>query len=216
MALPDSYTMKTGAITAYFDAIKGAEPPERFSVRFLHDLGFTSPNDRLFIGILKDLGFLDTDGVPQERYFQYLDKTKSSYVLAEGIRESYSDLFAVNKEAHKLDVEGANNKLRTLYKGAKKNTVIKLIARTFTSLCEIADFSKAPSVLPSKPLEKPKVEPKESKVDKDKNKKTVPPSEERKIATLESLQYHINVILPETRDQAVYDAIFKSLRDHLG
>lgn len=33
---------------------------------------------------------------------------------------------------------------------------------------------------------------------------------------LQGLQYHINIVLPETRDQAVYDAIFKSLRDHLG
>ena len=33
---------------------------------------------------------------------------------------------------------------------------------------------------------------------------------------LDSLQYHINIVLPDTRDQAVYDAIFKSLRDHLG
>lgn len=214
MALPDSYTMKTGTITAYFDAIQGAESPDRFSVRFLHDLGFTSSNDRLFIGILKDLGFLDTDGVPQERYFQYLDKTKSAYVLAGGIRESYSDLFAVNKEAHELDTDGVYNKLRTLYKGAKKDTVIKLIARTFVALCEIADFSKALGVLPPKPLEKPKEEPKGPKVDKD--KKTLPPSGERKMVTLESLQYHINVVLPETRDQAVYDAIFKSLRDHLG
>lgn len=213
MALPDSYTMKTGTLTAYFDAIQGAEPPERFSVRFLHDLGFATSNDRLFIGILKDLGFLDTDGVPQERYFQYLDKTKSAYVLAEGIRESYSDLFTVNKEAHTLDLDGADNKLRTLYKGAKKNTVIKLIARTFISLCEIADFSRAPGVLPPKPLGKPKEEPKGPKVDKD--TKTLPPSE-RKMVTLESLQYHINIILPETRDQAVYDAIIKSLRDHLG
>jgi hypothetical protein len=30
------------------------------------------------------------------------------------------------------------------------------------------------------------------------------------------LQYHINIVLPETRDQAVFDAIFKSLREHLG
>jgi hypothetical protein len=30
------------------------------------------------------------------------------------------------------------------------------------------------------------------------------------------LQYHINIVLPETRDQAVFDAIFKALRDHLG
>jgi hypothetical protein len=31
-----------------------------------------------------------------------------------------------------------------------------------------------------------------------------------------AMQYHINIVLPDTRDQAVYDAIFKSLRDHLG
>jgi hypothetical protein len=30
------------------------------------------------------------------------------------------------------------------------------------------------------------------------------------------LQYHINIVLPDTRDQAIYDAIFKSLREHLG
>ena len=33
---------------------------------------------------------------------------------------------------------------------------------------------------------------------------------------LGALQYHINIVLPDSRDQAVYDAIFKSLRDHLG
>ena len=55
MALPESYTLKTGAIESYFNAILDAQPPERFSVKFLENLGFTSTNDRLFIGILKDL-----------------------------------------------------------------------------------------------------------------------------------------------------------------
>jgi hypothetical protein len=31
-----------------------------------------------------------------------------------------------------------------------------------------------------------------------------------------ALQYHVNIVLPESRDQGVYDAIFKSLRQHLG
>ena len=52
MALPDSYTLKTGSLPAYFDAMLDAQPPERFSVKFLENLGFTSTNDRLFIGIL--------------------------------------------------------------------------------------------------------------------------------------------------------------------
>ena len=53
MALPDSYTVKYGSLAAYFDAIQGAQPPERFSVKFLENLEFKSTNDRTIIGILK-------------------------------------------------------------------------------------------------------------------------------------------------------------------
>jgi hypothetical protein len=38
-----------------------AEAPKRFTARFLESLEFTSSTDRLFIGILRDLGFIVTD-----------------------------------------------------------------------------------------------------------------------------------------------------------
>jgi hypothetical protein len=214
LALPDSYTVKPGSIPGYFDAIQGAEAPERFSIRFLSDLGFSSSNDRLLIGILKDVGFLNADGVPQERYFSYLDRDRSPQVLADGIREAFSDLFAVNKEAHKLELDGVYNKLRTLYKGTKKDTVIKLIARTFVALCEIADFSKKGSISIVKAEVKQKAEDKKPAVDA--TKEQMSKGVGGTVIGLDSLQYHINIVLPDTRDQAVYDAIFKSLRDHLG
>ena len=207
MALPDSYTIKTGAIPAYFEAMLAAEAPDRFSIKFLENLEFTSSNDRLIIGVLKELGFLNADGAPQQRYFEFLDKSRSWSVLADGIREAYVDLFAVNKDADKLDVEGAFNKLRTLYKGEKKDTVIRNIAKTFVALCEIADFTKPKATLKTEG----KVEKKTETTKKDEMK-----SNAGKAISLDSLQYHINIILPDTRDQAVYDAIFKSLRDHLG
>ena len=214
MALPDSYTIKPGAIPAYFEAMIGAEAPDRFSINFLKDLEFASSNDRLIIGVLKELGFLNADGVPTDRYHQFLDKTQSYHVLAEGIREAYADLFAVIKEAHKLDLDGAFNKLRTLYKGSKKDTVIRNIAKTFVALCEQADFSKSK-------LQKGKVEPKTGKKEESENKiqsidELNLKGEAGKSIDVASLQYHINIVLPDTRDQAVYDAIFKSLRDHLG
>ena len=207
MALPDSYTIKTGAIRAYFEALLGAEAPDRFSIKFLENLEFSSSNDRLIIGVLKQIGFLNTDGVPQDRYHAFLDKSRSWTVLAEGIKEAYVDLFAVNKEANTLDVEGAFNKLKTLYKGTKKDTVIRNIAKTFVALCEIADFSKG---VVSKP--KPKTEivlgDEESTPNDDMH------AESR--VSFGALQYQINIVLPDTRDQAVFDSIFKSLRDHLG
>ena len=110
MALAESYTFKTNAIPAYFDAILDAQPPERFSVKFLENLGFTSTNDRLFIGILKDLGFLNRDGAPQRRYFDFLDRTQSKTILAEGIRDAFSELFAVNTKANEFTVDQAKNK----------------------------------------------------------------------------------------------------------
>lgn len=208
MALPDSYTIKIGAIPAYFEAMRGAEAPDRFSAKFLEKLEFTSSNDRLFVGILKELGFLNTDGVPQDRYHEFLDKSQSWTVLAEGVREAYAELFAVNKEAHTLDVEGAFNKLRTLYKGEKKDTVIRNIAKTFVALCEIADFSKAKAKTKEEAVKKiPTSKGAEDDPVEGKNKDNL---------SVAALQYHINIVLPDSRDQSVYDAIFKSLRDHLG
>lgn len=209
MGLPESYTQKPNAIPSYFDAIQNAEPPQRFSIKFLENLEFKSTNDRVFIAILKDLGFLDIDGVPSERYFRFLDKTESAKVLAEGIRDSFSDLFAINKEANKLTTDEVKNKLRTLYAGAKKDSAITSIAKTFTALCEIADFEAQPVQKKPLPLEE-KVE----KKDKGEEKKT--DVDLGRQIEIKGLQYHINIVLPESRDQAVYDAIFKSLKEHLG
>lgn len=216
MALPDSYTIKTGSMQAYFDAVLDAQPPERFSVKFLENLGFTSTNDRLFIGILKDLGFLSRDATPQQRYFDFLDRTRSSGILAEGIREAYADLFAVNTKANEFSVQEAKNKLRTLYSGKKTDLVIGNIAKTFRALCDCADFSAPTAGRQERPAaqepveEPPHARPLQSRPLSDESSASM-----GKIR-VSGLQYHINIVLPETRDQAVFDAIFKSLRDHLG
>ena len=134
ICLPDSYTLKPGSIRDYFDAIIHAQPPERFSVRFLEGLGFKSTNDRLIIGVLKDLGFLDSDAKPTDRYFRYLDREQSESVLAEGIREADGDLFAVRTNAETLSTDDVRDKLRTLYAGRKTDQVISRVAATFAAL----------------------------------------------------------------------------------
>ena len=212
MALPDSWTNKPSAIKDYLEAIRQAEPPDRFSIKFLDNLGFKSTNDRKFIAVLKSLGFLDADGKPTQRYFEYLDLSQSEAVLAEAIREAFGDLFAINKDAHKLETEQVKNKLKTLYAGAKKTTVIGYIANTFTALVACADFEAADA--------KGKPAPQKKGADEGvKDKKKASPERQQPIGdrlAVDGLQYHINIVLPESRDQAVYDAIFKALRDHLG
>lgn len=121
----------------------------------------------------------------------------------------YGDLFSVNIEAHTLPSNEVKSKLRTLYAGKKKDSLIARIASTFDALCEYADFSADTAT----------AEVHESASDKealDNADEEKPPSTPPRKPLSTSLQYHINIVLPESRDQAVYDAIFKSLRDHLG
>jgi hypothetical protein len=213
MALPNSYTLKPNAIPAYFDALLDAQAPERFSTKFIENLGFTSTNDRLLIGIMKDLGFVNTDAVPQQRYFEFLDRSRSRQVLADAIREAYADLFAVNTKANELSADDVKNKLRTLYTGKKTDLVVGNIAKTFNALCEYADFSKASQGKTMPQAASEKQQKSEAKAEK---ATTESIRSVEGTVRLESLQYHINIVLPESRDQAVFDAIFKSLREHLG
>lgn len=216
MALPDSYTMKPNSVPAYFDAMLDAQPPERFSVKFLENLGFTSTNDRLFIGILKDLGFLNRDGTPQSRYFAFMDRGRAKQVVAEGIREAFAELFAINTKANDFTVDDARNKLRTLYAGKKTDLVLGNIAKTFRALCDYADFS-APAIHIVPPtIEPPLVEIPVTASGAPTSTKSQDDQSTSGRIKVSAIQYHINIVLPDTRDQAVYDAIFKSLRDHLG
>ena len=204
MALTTSYLITTKNLEAFFNALVAAQAPERFTQKFLESLEFKSTNDRLYIGLLKGLGFIDEAGVPQARYYSFLDQTQSKRILAEGIKEAYSDLFAVNIKANELSAIEVKNKLRTLTQGQKTDNVLQLMANTFKALSEYADWT---------PEQKPRVDnPKHAKPTE---QITLPPKDSPKMTGPSELHYNIQIHLPESRDQAVYDALFKSLKDHL-
>ncbi len=95
-----SYLTSTKNLEGILNAIKGARAPEKFTQSFLESLEFKSSSDRLYIPILKGLGFLDVDAKPTERYYTFLDQSQSGAVLAEGIKGAYEELFKVNINAH--------------------------------------------------------------------------------------------------------------------
>ena len=96
MSLNATYLITTKNVDSFFNSLITAKAPEVFTQKVLENLEFKSTNDRLFIGLLKSLGFLDPNGAPTERYFRFLDQSQSKRVLAEAIQDAYGDLFAVN------------------------------------------------------------------------------------------------------------------------
>lgn len=201
MALTTAYLTSMKNIAAILEAVRIAGVPPKFTYEFLKSLGFTSSNDRAILKVLKGLEFLDQGGVPTERYRQFRDKTKSARVLAEALREAYSDLFLANENAQGMPLD----KLRGFFatKTGKGNRVVEQMASTFKALGQLADFNEqAGSPLDSDAQEQESIEE---------------PFEAAKVLKGEldaEFHYNIQIHLPATRDITVYSAIFKALRDN--
>jgi hypothetical protein len=210
MALPTSYLTSLKNLGGILNSIVGAQAPDKFTTRFLESLGYSSATDRLVIGVLKSLGFLADDGRPLQRYFDYLDQTRSAIVMAEGIKEAYADLFKVNKAADKLSKVEISNKLKTLTQGQYSEGVLSNMATTFSSLCSYADFEAMPIAIESVATSSANTDPQVSTTIP-----TPPVGLSRGALSIGGLVYNIELVLPESRDPKVYDALFESLRRHL-
>lgn len=206
MALPTSYLTSTKNLEAMLNSIQGAKAPVKFTQTFLESLGFQNKTDRLIVAVLKALGFLGEGGEPTQRYFEFLDQTQGRRVLGEAIENAYSDLFQINKHAHRLSAGEVKNKLRTLTQGQPSDAVLSDMANTFVALAGQADFDT-----PRSPES-----PRKESVEADSQQKYADrESVGRRPLSIQGLQYVINIQLPESRDQAVYDALFRSMREHL-
>lgn len=206
MTLTSSYLVTTKNLSSVINSVIGAKAPERFSNKFLEDLGFKSSNDRLYVGVFKALGLIDESGQPTSRYYEFLDQTQMAKILAQGIQEAYEDLFNLNKNAQNMSNDEVKNKLKTLTQGQKKDNVLNYMTNTFKALCAIADWNLPVKISTSNSennnnQEETNISRDESKLDSNKSKM--------------NLHYNIQIHLPETTNIAVYDAIFQSLKKHL-
>lgn len=208
MALTQAYLVTTKNLESMINSLVNAKAPERMTNKFLEDLGFKSSNDRLYVGIFKALGLIDSNGVPTQRYFELLDQSQTGFVLAQGIQEAYEDLFNLRKDAQNLSVDEVKNKFKTITQGQKSDNVLLLMANTFKALCDLADWKKPNT---AKPLDKQ--EPTENNQSADAEKRIS--TESKKPDSRMDLCYNIQIHLPETTNIAVYDAIFQSLKKHI-
>lgn len=213
--LTSRYLPSTKNLDAIFDKIIGGVAPDKFSVEHLKALGFTSSNDRAIIPLLKDLGFLTPDGSPTPRYNAYRDRSKSKAVMAEALRDAYSDVFHVNEKPTAADRPAIEGLFKSKLNSSDR--VAQVQAMTFFGLLGRADLGAEPAS-PTVPEEirregttdagvatPPTVEP--SGVDTN--------SRHSQSAVSAQLHYTIQIHLPATKDIEVFNAIFRSLRENL-
>src|ERR1700738_3342347 len=94
-----AYTVVPGRIKEILEKVRSTGRPPKLTVAHLKTLGFTSSNDTSLIGVLRFIGFIDSNGIPTTLWNEYRG-AKYKQVLAKAIRTGYADLFAVYPDAN--------------------------------------------------------------------------------------------------------------------
>lgn len=199
------YLAFPGAVAKILVKIKEAKTPDRFTQDFLEStLGFKGGTYRAFIPLAKKLGLLNSDGTPSELYKKFRNPATSHAAIAAAIKQGYQELYSRNENTHTLSKDHLKGLIVEATGLDHDNKVVQCIQLTFENLKKFANFD---STVESKLHE----ETKEGTEEEIKTKDDIAAKERVDL----NLCYTINLVLPKTDDPAVFNAIFKALRENL-
>lgn len=201
MASKIPYLAQPSVINKILPKAKEASTPDRFTYDFLETkLACKGGNCRQFVSLAKKLSLLNSDGTPTDLYKKFRNNATSKAAIAQAIKIGYRELFERNEYAETLNREDLKGLIVQVTGFQSNDTKVQLILQTIENLKSFADFSKVITKDTIKDL------PTESSEDSI--------SQELHDFDLR-LSYTINLVLPKTDDPAVFNAIFKSLRENL-
>jgi hypothetical protein len=195
------YLQAYGNITKALDRIAKASIPPKFNQDFLSTtLDMKGGSARPVIPFLKRAGFIGTDGTPTDLYKQFKNPSARGASAAQGLRNAYKALYGVNEYVHNAsekDLKGLIFQVTGLEEDSK---LVPSMVGSFKALKAYADFDAELGAADAGDGESDE-------------------SDGGKGAGLGQgglrLGYTINLNLPATTDIAVFNAIFKSLKEHL-
>lgn len=203
MGLTNSWVGATNRIPDVFSKIRDGQAPPQVTIQLLKDWGFSSSNDRAFLPLLKALGFLTPSGQPTQRYHDYRDHSRSKAVMGEALKDAYHDLFLIKAHPTTSDRKAIEGKFKSFHNTS--DNVAQLMAKTFFALLSLADINSEPAKHTDA---QPQINEVESDSSRPSNGAVQMPS------SLAGFHYNIQIHLPATKDVEVYNAIFKSLKEH--
>ena len=203
MAAKLPYVNQPGSIIRILEKVRDAQTPERFTSDFLQTkLGFRGGNYLQFIPLAKKMGLLESDGRPTNVYRSFRNGDTSKSAMAKAIRSAYKELFERNERADKLTRDQLKGIVVEISGLDSQSRVAQLVCQTFELLKKLADFDAAvPAPVGSSSESSEKLvlsEDRENGQEIDLN-----------------IAYTFNLVLPKSDDPAVFNAIFRSLREHL-
>ncbi len=206
------YVTAAGNIRRALDGIVSAATPERVTQDFVKTiLQIPGGSGDQMTSYLKKIGFAGPDGTPTELYRQFRNQGTRGQAAVAALRKAYEPLYRRNEYMHELP-EAKLKGLIIEETGAEEgSSSVTCVMSAIKALKGFADFSKTDSAVSSTSVII-QSEPQHRET----NYSEMPDNAKATASGLGlNLSYTINLNLPATSDIAVFNAIFKSLKDNL-
>lgn len=202
------YVTAIGTLEKMLEKITQASVPDRFTQDFVSTkLQMKGGTPRSTIPFIKKMGFVASDGTPTELYKEYRNPNMSGGAIAKALKNVYQELYEMNEYAHDLNDSELAGLIVQATGATKNSTVVKKTCSTFKLLASMADFDELGD---DSSTDFVSDIPQNNHITIDEKSY---PSESSSEGI--NLSYTINLNLPPTTDIEVFDAIFKSLKEHL-
>ena len=203
-ALP--YVTAPGNIDRALKAIRSAATPPSISQDFVKTiLKIPGGSGNQITSFLRKIGFASSDGTPTDLYKAFRNSSTEGRAAAEALKIAYKPLYARNEYMHQLGDKELRGLVMEETGEAEDSNVLPLITSSIKAIKKFASWSDGSD-------EKLKPPP----VIADTIELHKPPQPIHHVQGLRmNLGYTINLNLPATSDVAVFNAIFKSLKEHL-
>jgi hypothetical protein len=202
------YLTSQPALKKLLTKIRDASTPEKFTIKHLNEkFDMKGGSAAALIPFLKRIGFIASDGTPTEMYREFRNPSLAGQVAFKAMKHAYSSIYEINESAHKktdAELKGIVAQVTGL---DHDNPVIAYVVATFKTLKELATFDNASEAALVKPIEADTSQQFAASPER--------PREQMLNQVGLNIGYNINLNLPATSDIAVFDAIFKSLKEHL-
>ena len=208
-ALP--YVTASGNIERALKGIKSAATPPSISQDFVKTiLKIPGGSGNQMTAYLRKIGFANSDGTPTDLYKAFRNSATEGKAAAEALRIGYKPLYVRNEYMHQLgDKELRGLVIEETGEGEDSN-VVALVVSCIKAIKKFAKWSE-------EPVEEKGTKPIGSTVNLPNMEQIRPPQlpVQQPQQLRMNLGYTINLNLPATSDVAVFNAIFKSLKEHL-
>ena len=205
------YVTAPGNVTKALNAIITAATPEKVTQDFVKEvLKITGSSGNQMTSFLKKIGMAGPDGTPTEMYRKFRNEATRSVAAVAALNHGYSGLYKRNEYMHNLSDSRLKGLILEETGVDAKNAAVKLTAKCIQGIMEYVNSNTS-----SNETEESKQEVTHSADTGEHQSKLPPHASQQGNGIGMNLSYTINLNLPATSDIAVFNAIFRSLKENL-